>query len=315
MLFAAGAVFSTGVLDSAIRSPSSGVDFGVRPVGPRAGGAGADDDPAPYAVRPLPTDEVGLAAVTRLVRTVPVGTGTDTAGSTPPSGPDTGSETSTGTGQTVFHPAGPAPATERPSPRPAPAYAEPEYAEPEYAEAARPDRTAARPSPALTVALPDVRIPPIEVPAAVAMDVPGVGSVMTPRVAVSDGEVRLPQFAVTARNGTVGVAVREGAVVAPEVVVDPARLSPSRIVGPDLTITDDARDTTRLAVRGAAVSENRAVTPDVQIGRAGAVLPDAALPEPTLPDLDQLDHLDQLDRLDEAVGSSGGAVERLVHRP
>jgi hypothetical protein len=68
----------------------------------------------------------------------------------------------------------------------------------------------------LTVLLPDVHIPLIEVPSGDELHVPIVGTISTPRFAASEGWVRLPDLTVSASHDTVDVGAGDSAVVTPE---------------------------------------------------------------------------------------------------
>ncbi|MCU1665200.1 MAG: hypothetical protein JWR58_5265 [Pseudonocardia sp.] len=187
VLFAAGAVFSSAVVDTVVRSPNRNADLGVVPHGPAASG-GAVDRTREVGDAPS-ADGVELTVVAGLF--IPIqrgGADPDATARGLPSGPDGGAERSSRstTSEVLDLAEGPATA-------------------PDDTDVMRPGDAGST----LTVLLPDVRIPVIQVQTDVELDVPIVDTISTPRFAVSEGRFTIADLADSASHGTVGVGVSE----------------------------------------------------------------------------------------------------------
>jgi hypothetical protein len=244
VLFAAGAVFTTSVVDTVVRSPNRNVDLGMVPIGPNA--SGGHVHLAREAGRPSPADGLELPVVAGLF--MPIEPGETDPDATAPelqSGPVVGPEPSPRTATSEVSDLAEGPAT-----------APGDTVDAAGAGGRDPGSTIR------TVLLPDVRIPFIEVPAGVELDVPIVGTVSTPRSAVSEGWVRIPDLTISVSHGTVGVGVSESPEVEfSEVGAGRAHLSPVQAAARDIGGRSWAlpRDSgPLLAMAGSTVSGARA---------------------------------------------------------
>jgi hypothetical protein len=241
-VLAAGAVFSTAVVDTVVRSPNRNAEIGVVPHGPSASGGGVDR--TREVGRAPSADGVELAVVAGLFLPIEPGEADpDAIARGLPYGSDGGPE---------------------PSPRSTTSdvvdLAEGPVTEPgDTSDVMGPgggDRGSV-----LTVLLPDVRMPVIEVQAGVELDVPIVGTISTPRFAVSQGRVGMADRTVSASHGTVGVGVSESPEVEfAEVGVDRAHLSPVQAAARDIGLWTLPRDSApQLAIACSTVSGARAM--------------------------------------------------------
>ena len=132
----------------------------------------------------------------------------------------------------------------------------------------------------LTLLLPEVRTPAVEVAAPVVVDLPIVGPVTTPQVSLTEGRISAPAVDISrAGDGSVEVEVADIAVVAPDVDVTDVTAGLSRVVSGATRITgrDATRDSTPLHTRSGDTT--RAVSPDGPLSNARAALRDVIVGE------------------------------------
>jgi hypothetical protein len=222
-LFAAGAVFSSAAVDT-VASPRGDFDLATDPGGLIASDGAVDRAQAAAPARPDRT--IALTAAVQHVGPVPPGASGDgpISGAQPglavdflgkwEAGRAFGSDPTGGAGN------GSAPAI--------------------FQSAAH----AGAPS-ILTLLLPELRTPAVEVAAPVVVDLPIVGPVTTPQVNLTEGRISAPAVNLSpARDGGVEVEVGDIAVVAPDVVVTEVTAGLSRVVSGAARITgrDAGRD-------------------------------------------------------------------------
>ncbi|GAA3074795.1 hypothetical protein GCM10010464_43600 [Pseudonocardia yunnanensis] len=306
-LFAAGAVFSSAAVDT-VASPRGDFDFATGP-----GGLTASDStvaPAEAAAPARPNRTVALTAAVQNVGPVPPGASGD--GSISGAGPGLAvdflgkraGQTSAGT-------------------RSAPAI---------FQSASR----AGAPS-VLTLLLPEVRTPAVEVVAPVVVDLPIIGPVAMPQVDLTEGRISAPAVTISRpRDGGVDVEIADVAVVAPDVAVTEVTAGLSRVVSGTSRITgrDTNRDSTQLDTRSGA-DTTRAAAPDGPLSGTRAALRDVIVgerdastlrvPAPREPDRRERavpaerservdDERTSRDRVRNAAESAGAAVGRLLGR-
>ena len=314
-LFAAGAVFSSAAVDT-VASPRGDFDFATGPGGLTAGEGTVDHVEAAAPVRP--DRKIALTAAVQEVGPVPP----VASGVGPISGAGPGlavdllgkqrAGRAIGSGVTADAGSRSAPTVFRSAPR-------------------------AGESTILTLLLPEVRTPAVEVAAPVVVDLPIVGLVTTPRVSLTEGRISAPAVNISqARDGGLEVEVADIAVVAPDVDVTDVTAGLSRVVSEAARITgrDATRDSTPLHTRsggdttkaespGGPLSNTRAALRDVIVGeRDGTALRVLAPREHDRRERvvkaerseQDNDERTSRDRVRTAAESAGAAVGRLLDR-
>jgi hypothetical protein len=310
-LFAAGAVFSSAAVDT-VASPRGDFDFATGPGGLSAGDTTADRAEAVAPTRP--DREIALTAA--VVGPVPPGASGD--------GPISGARPGLAvdflgkqrTGQAIG-----SGVTADADTRSAPAA---------FQSASR----AGEPT-ILTLLLPDIRTPAVEVATPVVVDLPIVGLVTTPQVTLTEGRINAPAVNISRdRDGGVEVEVADIAVVAPAIDVTEVTAGLSRVVSGAAPITrrDATLDGTPLR-GGSGEDTTKAVFPDGPLSNARTALRDVIVGErdasalrvlaPREPDrreravkADRSEQRDEertsRDRVRKAAESAGAAVGRLL---
>ncbi|WP_433295565.1 hypothetical protein ACQPZQ_13545 [Pseudonocardia sp. CA-142604] len=304
-LFAAGAVFSGAAVDT-VASPRGDFDLATGPDGLTASEATVDHAEAAAPARPDRT--IALTAAVQHVGPVPPGASGD--GSIPGAGPGLDVDLlgkreagdGAGTRSAIF------PSTPR----------------------------AGAPS-VLTLLLPEVRTPAVEVAAPVLMDLPIIGPVTTPQVDLTEGRISAPAVTISRpRDGGIEVEIADVAVVAPDVAVTEVAAGLSRVVSGATRITgrDAERDGTRLHTRSGA-DTTTADSPGGPLSSTGDALRDVLVgerdtsalrvPAPREPDRRERaakaerseeggDERTSRDSVRKAAESAGAAVGRLLGR-
>jgi hypothetical protein len=160
--------------------------------------------------------------------------------------------------------------------------------------------------PGVSIPLPDLGTPEIQIPGGVLPGLPGGGGsgqpgtsggggICTPQVTVSPGEVRTPDLGLSGGGGSIRATVSDTALITPDVAVSeveagPAQLSPAEVELPDVQVTGGGATLSRdaapqVAVPGVSVSGTKLVTPDVELGPVRVPLPDVKLSEVAVPQL------------------------------
>ena len=182
----------------------------------------------------------------------------------------------------------------------------------------------------LTLLLPEVRTPAVEVAAPVVVDLPIIGPVATPQVNLTEGRISAPAVDISRdRDGGVEVEVADIAVVAPDVDVTEVTAGLSRV------LSGTARITGRDANRSSTPLATKSVSPDGPLSNARAALRDvivgerdsSALRVPAPREADRReravnaerseqgeDERTGRDRVRKAAESAGAAVGRLLGR-
>ena len=155
--------------------------------------------------------------------------------------------------------------------------------------------------------LPDVDTPKVEVPSVTVPDVPAVGTVTTPGVAISGGKVDPPGVSVTADKGTVSVSTSKAEARVPDVeasgaTVGPVRTSKVKVTTPDVSVSPG-----RVALGAepdvdlpeVKVSKTEIETPDVEVAGKSVELPDVDVPEVKV---------DADDPVESVVDTAGGLL-------
>jgi hypothetical protein len=257
-LFAAGAVFSGAAVDT-VASPRGDFDLATGPGGLTAGEGTVDHVEAAAPARP--DRKIALTAAED-VGPVPPGA----SGDGPISGAGPGlavdflgkqqAEQAIGSGVTADAGTRSAPTVFRSAPR-------------------------AGESTILTLLLPEVRTPAVEVAAPVVVDLPIVGPVTTPQVSLTEGRISAPAVDIArARDGSLELEVADIAVVAPDVDVTDVTAGLSRVVSGATRITgrDATRDSTPLHTRSGGDTTG-AVSPGGPLSNARAALRDVIVGE------------------------------------
>ncbi|GAA1262993.1 hypothetical protein GCM10009609_27540 [Pseudonocardia aurantiaca] len=147
-------------------------------------------------------------------------------------------------------------------------------------------------APTVVLPLPEVSTPPVEIPGGTA-DVPVVGRVRTPVATISEARVAPPQVALTAGAGKAEVASSPAAVGTPdlrlsEAEAGPLRVSRAEVAVPDVEVsaarvTASAGSPPEVALPSVKVSGAELATPDVELGDVKVKLPDVKLPDVEVP--------------------------------
>jgi hypothetical protein len=138
------------------------------------------------------------------------------------------------------------------------------------------------------VDVPDLPDPPkVEVPPVTVPDVPVVGTVTAPGVAISGGKVDPPGVSVAADKGTVAVSTSKAEARVPDVeasgaAVGPVRTSKAKVTTPDVSVSPG-----RVALGAepdvdlpeVKVSKTEIETPDVEVAGKSVELPDVDVSE------------------------------------
>jgi hypothetical protein len=315
-LFAAGAVFSGAAVDT-VASPRGDFDLATGPEGLTAGEATVDRTEA-AAVPARPDRKITLTAAVQDVGPVPPGA----SGDGPISGAGPGlavdflgkQRAGRAIGSGVTADAG-------------------TLSAPAVFQSAAPDGE----STILTLLIPEVRTPTVEVAAPVVVDLPIVGAVTTPQVNITEGRISAPAVNISrARDGGVEVDAADIDVVAPDIDVTDVATGLSRIVPGAARITgpDATRDSTPLHARSGE-DTTQAVSPDGPLRNARAALRDVIVgerdasalrvPAPREPERQERavkadrseqgnDERTSRDRVRKAAESAGAAVGRLLGR-
>jgi hypothetical protein len=320
-LFAAGAVFSTAVVDT-VASPRGDFDLATDPGGLSAGAGPVDRvrDPAPSR----PDRKLALTTVAEQFVPIPSdgpGPGTQAGRDVDPFG-EQGAGQAIGSGLTKASGSGSAPAADTVPPSAL-------YTVTTYGPAVPGE------SRILTLLLPDVRTPTVEIPGRVGLNLPVVGLVATPQIALAEGRIRAPEVSLSrSRDGGVEVEVSDIAVIAPDVEATEvtAQLSrtvtdTARIAGGDVLPRDDAPrrarsggDGTKAGSLDGPLGDARAALRDVVVDE-GTPAPTLGVPAPRTERADKADRSERgngertgRDRVRKAAESAGSAVGRLLGR-
>ncbi|MCH6172229.1 hypothetical protein [Pseudonocardia alaniniphila] len=304
-LFAAGAVFSSAAVDT-VASPRGDFDLATDPGGLTASEATVDRAQAAAPARPDRT--IALTAAVQHVGPVPPGASGD------------GSISGAGPGLAVDflgkRAAGDAAVTR---------------------SAIFPSAPRAGAPSILTLVLPEVRTPAVEVAAPVLVDLPIIGPVETPQVDLTEGRISAPAVTISRpRDGGVEVEIADVTVVAPDVAVTEVTAGLTRVVSGATRIAgrDADRDGTHRHTRsgedattadspGGPLSNARAAVRDVLAGERDASA--LRVPAPREPDRRERavkaersgqgdDERTSRDRVRKAAESAGAAVGRLLGR-
>jgi hypothetical protein len=300
-LFAAGAVFSSAAVDT-VASPRGDFDLATGPGGLTAGEGPVEHVEAAAPARP--DRKIALTAAVQDVGPVPPGA----PGDGPISGAGPGlavdflgkarAERAIGSGVTADAGTRSAPTVFQSAPQ-------------------------AGESTILTLVLPEVRTPAVEVAAPVVVDLPIIGPVTTPQVSLTEGRISAPAVNISqARDGGLDVEVADIAVVAPDVDVTDVAAGLSRVVPGATRITgrNAARDSTPLHTRSGG-DTTKAVSPDGPLSNARAALRDVIVGERDASAQRKAERSEQgndertgRDRVRKAAASAGAAVGRLLGR-
>jgi hypothetical protein len=184
----------------------------------------------------------------------------------------------------------------------------------------------------LTLLLPEVRTPSVEVAAPVVMDLPIIGPVATPQVSLTEGRISAPAVTISRpRDGGVEVEIADVAVVAPDVTVTEVTAGLARVVSGATRIT--GRDADRVSTQRHTRSGEDTTTaarPERPLSNARAAVRDVLAGERDASTLRVPDRRDRAvesdraeqgddertsrDRVRKAAESAGAAVGRLLGR-